>query len=68
MKAEIKRILKDKGKLDLYTDERADFVRLLMATMMLKDTWLKMYLSLDKLNRAQWCADHLVKLAESGEI
>jgi hypothetical protein len=35
---------------------------------MTKDTWLKNYLSLDPLNKAQWCADHLVKLVEGGHL
>ncbi len=68
MKAETKKILKEQGKLDFYTDERFEQVKSVMKHGMTKDAWLKNYLSLDPLNKAQWCADHLVKLVEGGHL
>lgn len=68
MKREVKSILKEKGKLSLFTDERLEMVKQVMRYGMTKDAWLKNYLSLDPLNKAQWCADHLVKFAEAGQI
>lgn len=68
MKAETKKILKEKNKFNLYTDERFEQVKDVMKYGMTKDAWLKNYLSLDPLNKAQWCADHLIKFVESGNI
>lgn len=68
MKAEIKKILKEQGKLALYTDERFEQVKAVMKHGITKDAWLKNYLSLDPLNKAKLCADHLVKLVEGGYI
>lgn len=68
MKAEIIKILKEKGKLDLFTEERFYKVKGTMKYGMKKDEWLKTYLSLDPLNKAQWCADHLVKFVEGGHL
>jgi hypothetical protein len=65
MKAEVKRILKEKGKSDIFTIERLEITKQLMRHAIADDTWLKNYLSLDPLNRAEWCADHLIKLVES---
>ena len=68
MKAETKKILKEIGKLDMYTDERFEKVKSIMKYRMSKDLWLKNYLSLDILNKAQWCADYLIKFVEGGHI
>lgn len=64
MKKEVLRILKEKGKVDLFTEDRFDEIKALMRLGMAKNQWLKMYLSLDPLNKAQWCADHLILTAE----
>ena len=68
MKLETIEILKKKGKFDLYTEEKYDLVKSVMNYGMTKDAWLKNYLSLDPLNKAQWCADQLVSLVEKGAI
>lgn len=68
MKEETKKILKEKGKYDLFTDERFEQVKAVMKHGMTKDAWLKNYLSLDPLNKFEWCADHLIKLVEMGAI
>jgi len=68
MKEEIIKILKEKGKIDLYTDERFEQIKSAMNHGMANDAWLKNYLSLDPLNKAQWCADHLVKFVEGGHL
>jgi hypothetical protein len=68
MKAETKKILKKQGKLDLFTEDRFEQVKAVMKYGMTKDAWLKNYLSLDKLNKAQWCANHLVKFVEGGHL
>ncbi len=68
MKEETKKILKAKGKLDLYTDERFEQVESVMKYGMIKDAWLENYLSLDPINKSEWSADHLVKLVEGGHL
>lgn len=68
MKNEVKKILKEKGKLNIFTEDRYEQVKSVMKYGMTKDAWLKNYLSLDPLNKAQWCADHLIKFVESGNI
>jgi hypothetical protein len=66
MKRETKKILKEQGKLDLFTEDRFKEIKAVMKYGMTKNVWLKTYLSLDPLNKSQWCADHLVKLVENG--
>ena len=68
IKIETQKILKNQGKLDLFTNERYNQVKAVMKHGMTKDAWLNNYLSLDPLNKAQWCADHLVKFVEGGHI
>ena len=68
MKQEVKKILKEKDCLNLFTEERFDEVKSVMKYGMSKDPWLKNYLSLDPLNKAQWIADHLVLLVNRGQI
>lgn len=68
MKEETKKALILKGKIDLFTDDRFDQVKAVMNHGMTKDAWLKNYLSLDPLNKAEWCADHLIKFVEAGHI
>jgi hypothetical protein len=66
MKAETKKILKEQNKFDLFTEHRFEQVKIVMKYAIKRDEGLKTYLSLDPLNKAQWCADHLVKLVEGG--
>ena len=68
MKAEVIKILKEKGLLVLFTDQRYITVKDLMRVAMKKDNWLKNYLSLDPLNKSQWIADYIVKLVELNKI
>jgi hypothetical protein len=68
MKDDVKDILKEKGKIDLFSDLRYYKVKNAMEYGMTKDAWLKNYLSLDPLNKAQWIADHLIKFVEAGQI
>ena len=68
MKSETKKILKEKGRSDLFTDDRFNIVKSVMMHGMTKDPWLKNYLSLDPINKAQWCADHLIKLVDGGHL
>ena len=63
MKIEVIKILKEKNKLEVFTEERFELVKKTMRYGMTKDLWLKTYLSLDPLNKAQWVADHLIKLS-----
>ena len=64
MKKEVKRILKEQGNLDFYTDLRFDLVKSAMKDGIKKDDWLKNYLSLDPLNKAQWVADNIVRIGK----
>lgn len=63
MEREVKRLLKENSMLDAFTKERFELVKKTMRYGMTKDLWLKNYLSLDPLNKAQWVADHLIKLS-----
>jgi hypothetical protein len=47
----------------VFTAERFELVKKTMQHGMTKDLWLKTYLSLDPLNKAQWVADHLIKMS-----
>lgn len=67
MKNEVIKILKEKHESNLFTEDRFKLVKELMKIAMQKDAWLKNYLSLDPLNKADWCADILIKLAHSGK-
>ena len=63
MKIEVIKILKEKDKLEVFTEERFELVKKTMLYGITKDLWLKTYLSLDPLNKAQWVADQLLKLS-----
>lgn len=60
MKQEVKNLLKVKARDDLFTDARYQVVKETMQYGMKKDAWLKNYLSLDPLNKANWIADHII--------
>jgi hypothetical protein len=68
MKKKVKQILKEKGKSNLFTDIRFEKIKQVMKIGMTKDLWLKNYLSLDPLNKAQWCADHIIECVEGGYL
>lgn len=68
MKLDTKKILIEKGKIDLFTEDRFEQVKAVMKHGMTKDIWLNNYLSLDPLNKAQWCADHIISFVEEGHI
>lgn len=68
MKREVLKILKENGKLDFYTNSRYYQVVEVMKYGMKQDAWLKNYLSLDPLNKAQWVADHIISLVIKGAI
>lgn len=68
MKKEVCKILTEKNKQHLFTDERFELIKEVMRHGMKKDDWLKNYLSLDPLNKAAWCADQLIFLTEAGHI
>ena len=68
MKREVIKILKEKGRADIFTDDRFNKVKAVMRIAVTKDMWLKMYLSLDPLNKAQWVADHLILFIDKGSM
>ena len=68
MEREVKKILKDSGNEAVFTKERFELIKKTMRYGMTKDLWLKTYLSLDPLNKAQWVADHLIKFSKLGKI
>lgn len=68
MRTEVKKLLKEKGKLDLFTDTRFEKVKAMMQFGMRVDRQLKNLLSLDPLNKAQFVADHIIRLVELNEI
>jgi len=68
MKADVLKILKEVGRDDIFTETRYQTLRDVMKIGIKKDEWLKMYLSLDPLNRAQWIADHMIKYVDLNKI
>jgi len=52
MKLETIKILKEKGKFDLYTEERYDLVKSVMNYGMTKDAWLKISMDCGSINNA----------------
>jgi len=68
MKKEVQGYLSEKGKTDYFTHERYDKVYEVMKYGMKQDEWLKNYLSLDPLNKAQWICDHIIKFVELNKI
>ena len=64
MEREVKKILKEANSLSAFTKERFELIKKTMRYGMTKDLWLKNYLSLDPLNKAQWVADHLIKFSK----
>lgn len=68
MKKEVKNLLKEKGKSDFFTEDRFEIVKELMKISMKNSLPLKTYLSFDPLNKAQYVADHIIKLVEANQI
>ena len=68
MKRDVKQYLKEKGRLDIFTEERYAAVYEVMKHGMKQDAWLKNYLSLDPLNKAQWVCDHMIKFVDLNKI
>lgn len=68
MERDVKKILKESGNENVFTKERFELMKQTMRYGMKRDEWLKNYLSLDPLNKAQWVADHLVKFSNLGKI
>jgi len=68
MKKEVKNILKENGKIDLYTEDRFNIVKELMKLSMKKDVTLKSFLSIDPYYKAKFVADHITKLASENLI
>jgi len=62
MKKEVLRILKEQSKETLFTQGRYEFIRELMKVASKNQPPLREYLSIDPLNKAQFIADHIVKL------
>lgn len=60
--------LSEKGKPEIFTDERYQTVKQVMQHGMKQDAWLNNYLRLDPLNKAEWIADHMVLLCDAGKI
>lgn len=68
MKKEVIKFLKEKGKESLLTQGRWGIINELVKIAMKKDPFLKSYLSLDPLNKAQWMADHIILFSENGNF
>jgi hypothetical protein len=68
MKKEVKNILTENGKINLYTEERFNVVKDLMKLSMKKDVTLKSFLSIDPYYKAKFIADHIIKLASENLI
>lgn len=62
MKRDVKKIMIESKTIETYSDSRFEVVKALMKQAIKRDAWLKNYLSLDPLNKAQWCADHIQRL------
>jgi hypothetical protein len=68
MKNEVKIILKERGKCDLFTEDRYGIVKELMKLSMKKDKMLRSFLSIDPYYKTKFIADHIIKLTESKQI
>ena len=68
MKRDVMNILSGKGRIDIFTHERYETMKATMKMGISKDAWLKNYLSLDPLNKAQWIADHMIIFTDEGHI
>jgi len=68
MKKEVIRILKSKGLFDYFNEVRYKLTVEVMKHGMTKDLWLKEYLSLDPLNKAEWISDHLIIFVDGGHL
>lgn len=62
MKKEVKEILKEAGQIDLYSDEKFEFVKQFMNSLSKSDKPLKNLLSLDPYYKAKFIADHIMTL------
>ena len=68
MKNEVITILKERGKLDLFTEERYGIVKELMKLSMKKDKTLQSFLSIDPYYKAKYVADHIISLSTANLI
>lgn len=68
MKKQVIALLKEKGKEALLTDDRWEVMKELVKIAMKKDLFIKNYLSLDPFLKAQWMADNIILLADSGKF
>lgn len=68
MKNDVKKLLAEKNRSEIFTDERYGQIREVMKYGMTQDPWLKNYLSLDPFNKAQWISDFMIKFVDSKKI
>lgn len=68
MKKEVKNFLKEKGKSEIFTEERFETMKEYMKLSMKRSLPLKTYLSFDPLNKAQFIADHMITFVDSNHI
>lgn len=66
MKQEVKRMLKERNMYEIYSEEKYLKVKEFMKRVCEKDEWLKHYLSLDPLNKAEWVCHHIVEFHNRG--
>jgi hypothetical protein len=60
MKKEVKKILKENGKIDLFTEERYKTITEYMKLCRKKSKAISTYLSFDPDNRSKFIADHII--------
>ena len=68
MKKEVKEILKEAGKLELFTEDRFETVKELMKLGMKQSPQLKGLLSIDPYYKSKYIADYIILLVGNKSI
>jgi hypothetical protein len=68
MKSEVKIIMKEKGKLDLFTEQRYSTVKNLCKIAMEQNIIIKLLIMQGRFYKSPWIADNLIHLVESGNL
>ena len=68
MKAEVKQELKEKGRINIFTEARYKQMVELMKYGMSKDHMLKSYLSISPDFKVSYIVDHMIKFTDLGKI
>jgi len=68
MKPDVKRELKEKGRQDIFTEERYTTIVSLMKYTMKTQLKMKLFLEISPEIRVSFVADHMIKFTDLGKI